>query len=224
MDWWKEGAGRARLLHDRSIVAEVQPGLRHEVQADGHMALVGDVVVITRSGIRHAIPSRIDFPADYPLREPRAHEVSGLFEHTTARHFYNTPDDLCCLWLDVETPWRRRDPEALRMLLTELAIFYHRQLVYDANPSAGWPGPEQPHGAEAYELYLKTRWRMPDWILRRMSRALAREVYRNARCPCGSRRRYRHCHQQEVLRFLNRAGPNDVEQLVAGLSHLVRAA
>lgn len=211
--WW-EGPGSARLAHDAAIVLEMQPGLRHEEQADGRMALVGEIEVRTESGVPHRIPSRIDFPPDYPRTEPVALETGNRFPHTTDRHFYSKPDGRCCLWLDVASEWRPRDPDALRHFLDQLATFYHRQLILDVDLDAGWPGREHVHGGAAYVEHLMGRWGMSRGALRRMTPALEGRVSRSGRCPCGSGRRFRRCHQTEVDEFVGRANEPSVEQLL----------
>lgn len=215
MSWW-EGAGATRLARDKAIVAEVQPALRHEVRVDGEMALVGDFLLTTRVGVDHRIPTRIDFPATYPEREPTAYEVGGLFKKDIDRHFYSDTG-ACCLWLDVESPWRRDDPQALRVFLDQLLIFYHRQVMIEARVVDAFPGPQRSHGGYGYLDYLKERWAMTDAEVRRMRFALANQANPKAPCGCGSGTSYRRCHQGEVTRFLQRARPDIVSQFVTVL-------
>ena len=178
------------------------------------MALVGDVEVRTQSGIPHGIPTRVEFPVGYPRVEPVAFETGNRFPHILDRHFYSNPEGRCCLWLDVASGWRPRDLDALRHFLDQLATFYHRQLILDVDPTAGWPGREHVHGGAAYVEHLRNRWRMSAGELRRMAPALAGGMSRNGRCPCGSGRRYRHCHQSSVEAFVKRANGPSVTQLL----------
>ena len=214
MNRWWEGDGSARLAHDAAIVAATQPGLRHEEQASGLMALAGEVEVRTQSGIPHHIPTRVDFPPDYPGHEPVAIETGNRFPHIPDRHFYSEPDGRCCLWLDVASEWRPRDADALIHFLDQLATFYHRQLILDVEPTAGWAGPEHVHGGGAYVEHLLGRLRMSPTDLRRMVPALAGGVSRNAPCPCRSGKRYRACHLTAVDAFLTRANVQSLSQLL----------
>lgn len=101
---WFEGAGRARLEHDRTIVAEEHPGLAYVAHPDGSLALLGDITVKLASGIPRRIETRIEFPPDYPAHEPIAFDMAGRFRHDADHHFYT--NGRCCLWLDVESRWR----------------------------------------------------------------------------------------------------------------------
>ncbi len=214
--WW-EGRLAARFEHDKAIVAEVQPRLRHEVGPYGAMTLVGDVVVKTVSGTPNRIPTRIDFPDDYPRNEPVAHEVGNLFPHDGDHHFSYSSDQ-CCLWLDAASPWSPRDPDALRMFLEQLAIFYHRQLMMKADPTLHFPGPWWGHGGEGYLQYLEQEWGLARPVLRRLALGFRGRLYGKAPCPCGSRRQYRRCHQPTIDRFRGRASKSSLEQLVVLLS------
>lgn len=215
---WFDGPGDARLDHDKAIVAELAPDLHHEVQADGHMALVGDLVVKTDSGVPFRIATQIDFPDAYPEREPIARDIANRFSHEDDRHF--SRGDECCLWLDVETKWRPRDPDALRIFLHELVIFFTRQLIIDAQPTKGYRGPQRAHGGAAYVDHMVERWRMPLTELPRMRKALAGEVSRNARCPCGNGNRYRKCHREQILQFRTRIDPDRLRLILRDLDRL----
>jgi hypothetical protein len=200
---WFEGAGSARLEHDRGIVAEDQPALRYVVQGDGTLALIGDVTFALDSGTPQRIATRIIFPADYPQREPRAYQEPKRFPRDAEHHFY--PDGRACLWLDVETRWRPTTSDALRAFLDQLTVFYLRQLMMEANPKLSFPGPWRAHGVAGHIEHLEERLRMRRRDLPRMRTALAGGVSRNAPCPCGKRIRYRKCHRDRIRLFHDRA-------------------
>jgi len=202
---WFEGAGAARLEHDKAVVAEDQPNLRYDVRQDESLSLVGEVTFRLRHGGPQTIPTRIDFPEDYPEREPRAYQTPRRFPRDGVHHFYD--DGQACLWLDVETRWRPRDPDALRIFLDQLCLFYLRQLAMEANPKLAFPGPARGHGALGYIEYLEERLRMPRRTLPRMLPAMSGGVYRNAPCPCGRRVRYRKCHRDAIRHFREGVDP-----------------
>lgn len=216
--YWFEGAGRARLEHDKSIVAEDQPGLAYVVQRDGSLALVGDFMFKLPSGSPQRIATRIEFPSDYPVHEPLAFETARRFRHDADHHFY--ANDRCCLWLDVETRWRADDLNALRRFLDELRVFYYRQLMMEANPRLSYPGPSRGHGVLGYLEYLEERQQLREVDLPRMLTALEGGIYRNAPCPCGRRVRYRKCHRDAVRRYRDRVGSDQHAQVVAALRQI----
>jgi hypothetical protein len=215
---WFEGAGRARLEHDRAIVAEEHPGLAYVAHSDGSLALLGDITVKLASGIPRRIETRIEFPPDYPAHEPIAFDMAGRFRHDADHHFYT--NGRCCLWLDVESRWRPSDSDALRRFLDELQVFFWRQLMMEADPTLPYPGPARGHGVVGYLEHLEERLRMPIRDLPRMIAALSGGTYRNAPCPCGRRVRYRHCHRGAIRRFRDRADLDQQGQLIAELTRM----
>jgi hypothetical protein len=96
-------------------------------------------------------------------------------------------------------------------------VFYLRQLAFDANPKAGYPGPWRGHGDAGVIEHLEDVFGMPSDDLPRMWRALAGGVYRNAPCPCGRRVRYRKCHRARVLAYRARITQMALDRIVAGL-------
>ena len=214
--WWEDDEGVDRLARDRQIVAEGHPALHHEVQADGGMAVVGDYIFTTDTGQQYRIPTRITFPDRYPTKEPLAFETGKRFPHEMDRHFY--PDTgRCCLWLPVESDWQPGDPEALRTFLDQLGIFYLRQVMLDAGVTDVWPGPQRGHGAQGYVDALVEQWGMREDQVRRMRRALTGKIGRNAPCPCGSRVRFRRCHQGFITRFIQRTERDHLVDYVMAL-------
>lgn len=211
---WYEGDGARRLAIDQRIVANF-PELRHEPQPDGGMWLAGNLIVKTASGVPHRIPTRIEFPDEYPEGEPRAFEPSARFPHDADHHFIG---DRACLWLDVDSKWDPGKPEALDDFLRELVTFYLRQLAMEANPAQSYPGPARPHGLlDGYLDYLGEQLRLPRRAIPHMRGALAGNLSRNAPCPCGSRVRYRHCHKAAIDVFRRRMKHDRLESFLANL-------
>jgi len=210
--WYEVEPGVARLEHDREIVGREQPSLRYEVQADRTLWLVGDFVVVTDSGIPHRMPLQIRFKVDYPRHEPTAHDHTGRFVHDPDHHFI---DDRVCLWHRLETKWRREDPDALAMFLDELVIFFTRQLVWESDPGGGYPGPARAHGyVQAIPEILAERLGMPVGDLWKMTRALAGDLPRSARCPCGSGRDLRQCHWRAIADFRGLLDPTELRAVI----------
>jgi hypothetical protein len=168
------------------------------------MCLEGTITIKTACGVPKRVAIRVELPDDYPDSEPRAYDAAGRWPHIADRHFF--PDGRCCLWLDVESRWRPEDPDRLLCFLTEVALFFHRQFVYDV--TGKWPGEARSHGEIAYV----------EWVLdelggdRQLLAALA-PVFagysvpgRKSPCPCGSGRRYKRCHADTVDAITGRCG------------------
>jgi hypothetical protein len=214
---WYEGSGADRLDHDRRLVnSRPELSLEFLVDANEGVALVGTVTVQLRSGIRYPIKTRIEFPSDYPQSEPRVFETGDRFKHKIDRHFY--PDGRACLWLeDFETDWRADDQDALGTFLDQVLVFYLRQLAFNANPKAGYPGPWRGHGDVGLIEPLEDALRVPAQALPRMWRALAGGVYRNAPCPCGRRVRYRKCHRARIQAYRATLSQRALDGVIVGL-------
>jgi SEC-C motif len=221
--WWDGRRGAERLARDKAIVAAEQPELRW-VERDDRLKLEGDFAVRLASGFRERISVEILFPDDYPNHEPAAFEPRGRFQpHDVTRHFF-TDSGRCCLWLDVASLWQAGDREALRTFLDQLAVWFHRQLVYDANPAAGWPGSEYAHTAEAYFQYFLEDWGLSEEALVRLGPGFIGRIGSKDRCPCGSGAQYRRCHQPQIDRFRGRAVPGLCDGLAIFLVKLGRLA
>lgn len=215
--WWDGRRGAERLARDKVIVAEEQPELRW-VEVGGALKLEGNFIVKLASGIPERVWFEILFPSDYPQHEPAAFEPKGRFlPHDVERHFF-TANGRCCLWLDVASPWRAGDRDALRTFLDQLAVWFHRQLVYEANPDAGWPGQEYAHSAEAYFQYFLEDWGLSPATLVRLGPGFVGLLGSNGPCPCGSGAQYRRCHQPQIDRFRGPARPGLPEQISALLA------
>ena len=202
--WYERGDGVARLAHDRALVARAYPSLGHRIDEDsGAIHLEGTLVYRAACGIPAAVSVRIDFPFDYPRREPRAFDVDGQFEHSLDRHFA-TDEGACCLWLPPKSRWEPSDPDTLLTFLDEVAVFFHRQLVYDAGGRVAWPGPQYGHRIDGYEQWITEEFG-DDQALRAFIPILNAnlKIGRNEKCPCGSQRKFKRCHN-EMLEHIRR--------------------
>jgi hypothetical protein len=197
--WYERGEGVARLAHDRALVLREYPTLGFRIDEEsGSVHLEGNLVYRAACGIPTEVPVRVDFPQDYPLHEPRALDVAGRFEHSLDRHFA-TDDGVCCLWLRPMSRWDALDPDTLLTFLDEVVIFFHRQLVYDAGGQVEWPGPQYGHRLDGYEQWITEEFG-DEGALSIFIPILKshRKIGRNERCPCGSGRKFKKCHNEKV--------------------------
>jgi SEC-C motif len=197
--WYERGEGIARLAHDRTLVEREYPTLGYRIDDEaGSVHLEGTLVYRAACGIPTAVPVRIDFPFDYPRREPRALDVARLFEHSLDRHFA-TDDGVCCLWLPPKSRWDASDPDTLLTFLDEVVVFFHRQLVYDAGGQAEWPGPQYGHRIDGYEQWIAEEFGDEQALSAFIPILNAHvKVGRNEKCPCGSGRKFKKCHNEKI--------------------------
>lgn len=194
--WYERSEGVARLVHDRALIAEAYSTLSHRIDDEAERVHLDGVLVYRAAcGIPTEIDVRVDFPFDYPRSEPQAYDAARRFPHSMNRHF-STEDGCCCLWIPPKSRWNPQDRNTLIPFLDEVAVFFDRQLVYDASGQVAWPGGQYGHGAAGYK----------EWIVEEFGGSAetvaaflpmmegAMEVGRNDRCPCGSGLKFKRCH------------------------------
>lgn len=216
---WYERDGGLRLAHDEALVGEHYPGLRYRVDDYARrVSLAGIITLRTRSGIPTKIATRVEFPEDYPDKEPRVYESAGRFPHEPDRHFF--PDGWCCLWLRHESKWEPKNPDSLLRVLDETVLFFERQLIHDLYPDAPWPGGERGHGMLGYAEYVLEMFSDDEQLLSALTPVLtgAVRVGRNAACPCGSGTKHKRCCLPRVERVQGRVGTIVLRDALAGRS------
>jgi len=219
---WHERDAVQRLARDRALIATRYPGLTHRIdEVTGRAFLEGILTLTADCGIPTRFDVRVEFPTDYPKMEPRAYDAAGRFPHTADRHFY--PNGQCCLWLPPESRWDSINPDALNRFLDEVAIFFDRQLVYEATGRREWPGGQRSHGDAGYLEYVIDFFDGNQALVAALVPILASvsDVERNSRCLCGSGRKYKHCHLRAVETLRRRVGSAKLCDL---FRHLVRNA
>jgi hypothetical protein len=146
------------------------------------------------SGITTRVAVRLDFPARYPEQEPTAYDDEGRFPPGLDRHILR--DGRCCLWLPPRSRWKPYDLDALLPFLDEVALFFDRQLVYEATGGKKWPGGEYPHGHAGYLEFLQETLTVDRSKIEALAPALLNRARpeRNDPCPCGSGRKFKRCH------------------------------
>jgi len=178
----------------------------HIADEDGQVRLEGTITLLAECGVPKLIPVRVEFPLDYPQREPRAYDAADRFPHEANRHFY--PDGRCCLWLPPETRWKAEDSEGLCHFLEEIAVFFDRQLIYDAEGKGIWPGEQRSHYTAGYIEYIQELLNGDKHLLDALAPTFANRsgTGRNSPCPCGSGIKYKKCHLHIVEDISQRVG------------------
>ena len=204
---WFERDGDRRLRSDQACIAATFPDLMYHIdEAAGGVSLEGSITLLAECGVPTCIPVRVEFPGDYPTREPRVYDAAGRFPHEANRHFY--PDGQCCLWLPPESRWDATDPEGLVRFLEEVAVFLDRQLVYEAEGKGTWPGAQRGHSGDGYVEFVQELLGGDQQLLVVLAPIFAHhsDIGRNSRCPCGSGLKYKKCHLATVQEISRRVG------------------
>jgi hypothetical protein len=153
------------------------------------------------------VPVRLELPNGYPRHEPRAYDIANRFVHDADGHFY--PDSSrCCLWLDVESQWDPRDQKILLNYVDQVALFFQRQLIFEATGRKTWPGPARGHGILGYQEYAREQLGVSPDVMAELWPAFTDfdAFPRYQPCPCGGGRAFKWCHQPEIQRLRSRIG------------------
>jgi len=212
---WYERDGGRRLAHDQKRVAEMCPDLVYHIDKQrGRVFAKGKITLLSTCGIPTHIPIRLDFPDNYPQQEPLVYDIEHRFLHRAERHF--CANGQCCLWLPPESRWNAKDPEGLCRFLEEVAVFFDRQLVYDAEGKGIWPGGERDHNDAGYTEFILDMLDGDRQMLSLLAPILANKtkVGRNHQCPCRSGRKYKKCHQDTIDAIRRKVGSAKVTLLL----------
>lgn len=148
----------------------------------------------------------LEFPCDYPDRDPIVRETAGLIPKDADHHFHT--NGAACLFLP-EARWRQCSarPTVTEFIEGPVKAFFawqsHLSLTGRKPPSGDWR-----HGADAIlEFYfeqLQTRdLRVVRLFLEYMT---AKKIRMHWRCYCGSGQQLEHCHGRK-LQFLKERIP-----------------
>lgn len=187
-----------RLRCDQALLTDRYPDLAFVIDAVRATAVAeGTLKIELPDGSVDPVEVRIEFDRSYPHTPPRPYDAAGRWPPEPDRHI--EPDGHFCLFLrGVDAPDMKLD-NAIVDFVAELTQFVRQQLVLDSlrkfNPEARFPGPEWPHGACAYALFVvrllqsePTEIRVAIWDAARTS------LSRPSPCPCRSGNRYGDCH------------------------------
>lgn len=157
----------------------------------------------------------------YPSREPKVFEVGGRIPRCADRHINHDGD--CCV-----TVWEHwlacaEDHSFAAFLNGPVNEFFLGQYWYEK--TGKWPFGERPHGLkgleEAYADALGIPHKKKDLIYR--LRLLSQDWPKGHwLCPCGSGKRLRHCHRDELMALHQRIPSRIANRMLRRLRSEVR--
>jgi hypothetical protein len=197
--WFERDDGNARLAHDRRLLTGKYPDLEFALNFRLQKAVLRGTITLKEetSGIPTRIKNRIIFPDDYPETEPTASDDANQFPHVADRHFYKGGE--CCLWLPLESQWRSEEDDTLLNFVDQVAVFFERQLMYDASGGV-WAWGERGHGDAGYIEFLEEQLDANYQTIQKLMPVITgiTVIYNKSKCPCGSNRDYSFCHKQKI--------------------------
>jgi hypothetical protein len=104
----------------------------------------------------------------------------------------------------LESEWDSEDSNALINFLYQLALFFMRQLIYEADPSQGWAWGQRSHGIWGFLEYIQDKLGVSQTLVDNFAPLLTGNLVIQPRepCPCNSRLRYKACHASIVRQLV----------------------
>lgn len=199
--WYERDEGH-RLAQDQVVLSTKYWQFTFAVDPETQrMCMQGSLDYQLACGVPTKLAVRVEFPADYPSREPRAYDADSRFPHEPDRHFYL--DGRCCLWLRPESEWNANNPDAIAHYLDQVVVFFDRQLICEALPAydvSQWPGGARGHGVAGYLEYVQETFSGDEDLMEVLLPVIVgkNRVGRNQICPCGGSLKYKRCHLSKV--------------------------
>lgn len=196
----------------RRIASEHASSLVVRIDGDQGVVLEGKLryAPMVDGGTPEFVRVEVVLSPYHPAVEPSSFDADSRFPRITKFHKFSGSDRLC-LWLPPESEWRD-DDESLRTYLDQLVVHVHRQLLCEADPTHKWPAEERAHTyAGAYSELLVEALGSFELAERFVGRWRKGEMpTRNDWCPCGSGKKWKRCHLEEIEAFERRCGRNEL--------------
>jgi SEC-C motif len=221
--WFERRGGCERLERELDSIKAEFPDLRRITYGDVAVLEGAITIYLPKSDGYRSVQMGVVFPKDYPKSQPDSYDIAHVFRAHPGKTMLDrhmSENGYCCLWLISQ--WNREDPEALVNYLRQLAIFVRRQFIYDALKGR-WAGPQWKHGPSGFVQFVRES--LDDWppLVPLLENALRQNVKFSSRrspCPCGSGRRYEHCHQKTIKGVLRNLPPVFADAVRTGVVSL----
>lgn len=198
-------AGSEAFVQLKSEVETAYPGLRVSL-SEGRLSVAGTFPVQHAGSALDFFRIRVEVPESFPLDLPVVFETEGRIPWTANRHVESCGK--ACLFVPDER-WKYF-PESgtlLEFLRGPVHAFFLSQHVFEK--TGAWPFGARSHGvegiAEAYAEELGSA--DLDLVCRYLDVLRKPEVKGHWPCPCGSGRKLRDCHQDQVQALRAKISP-----------------
>ncbi|MEM9617925.1 MAG: SEC-C metal-binding domain-containing protein [Pseudomonadota bacterium] len=162
------------------------------------------------------------FFKDFPKREPLVFEIGERIPRTADRHMYLS--GLCCLCVWQE--WLARASTTTFQAFCDgpLYNFFLSQIHFEQTKE--WPFDERSHGAKgvAESISSMIGFDLDEQQANRYAQAISAEkVKGHWPCPCGSSKKLRECHLEQIIEIRERLGVECLRELRTQLKSLMKA-
>lgn len=162
------------------------------------------------------------FFKDFPKREPIVIENGGVIPRIADRHMYK--NGVCCLCVWQEWLVLSQDTSFQAFCDGPLYNFFLSQTWFEQ--TGEWPFDERSHGAKgiAESISQLLGFDVNEQQANLYSQAIsAKKVKGHWPCPCGSNKKLRDCHLDEVISLREQLGADTILGLQSQLQNLMKA-
>jgi len=148
----------------------------------------------------------IELPDDYPEYPPKAKEIG---ERIT-KEFHVNPDGTLCLGAPLKVRMKYNDKPDLLGFVENVLIDFLYSFSYKEK-FGKLPFGELPHGGEGIVEYYCDLFKVKDrMFVLNILLILCENKYRgHHNCPCGSGRKIRECHGEQIFELMKHQKPDD---------------
>jgi len=187
------------------------------IHVEGTYLVFEKGVVAAPAGPIAEFDIKMEFTDLYPRREPRVFEIGGRIPRNPERHI--NPDGDCCVTVWENWLITAKDRTFSSFLSGPLNEYFLGQFWFEK--TGKWPFGERAHGTpgleEAYAdaLGIPNRRKSLLYHLRLLSRDWPKGHWP---CPCGSGKRLRYCHRDDLTAMHQRVPPNIARRMLGRLN------
>ena len=180
-----------------AVLERLQPELAAEI-VDSTICITGKLVCSGQDGAFDAFEIALLLQDGFPKTEPFVWETAGRIPRVADRHIYPTPGN-CCLCVWQEWLWKTQHPDFESFLIGPLHSYFVSQSIFEL--TGDWPFGERDHDQAGLDQALESMLEVipnaqTDAALALLSQ---KKIKGHARCPCGSGKRLRSCHFDDLL-------------------------
>jgi hypothetical protein len=203
--WYR--ISRERLDFERSVLGSL-PYFRAENQYFDFLKRLIVIGTLTysrpRSGRVESFRIRLEYPDRFPKHAQRVYDHEKVFQPGNEGHL---PGYRLCLTLPERGEFSTGTEKLTEEVLGAALIWFDKRLIFERN-RCKWPGPDERHGALAkIDLYIQRAGLSDNQDVVGWADALCRSAAKGGRyfeidvyspCPCGSGRKFKFCHFNEL--------------------------
>ncbi|APZ93313.1 SEC-C metal-binding domain-containing protein [Fuerstiella marisgermanici] len=193
MCWHK--ANPDRWNQEQAIASQLLDNFEAEITSSETAIIRGSFDVCSENGhLYESVKLRIEYPAAFPLRNqpPSVYLESHRDRWKNSGDSHIEGDWRLCLFVPGESGIEFADASSLNDLFAVIQTFLFKQHIFQkrlaksflTGEGAKWLGEDRSHGEEGIREAIRAKG----------------GVGRNESCPCGSGKKYKHCHLRKFQR------------------------